>query len=121
MMRSIQLAVCALFALVFAQSASPPEQRIDLAAQLAAGTLRVVNRNASKVADRPDAVHLSAKADVGLAWIAGTDFGEGTIELDVRGKDVFQQSFVGIAFHGKNDTTYESVYVRPFNFRATDP
>jgi hypothetical protein len=28
---------------------------------------------------------------------------------------------VGVAFHGKNDTTYESVYIRPFNFRATDP
>jgi hypothetical protein len=117
----MQLAVGALFAFAFAQPASPPEQRIDLAAQLAAGQLRVVNRDVSKVAERPDGVHLSAKAGVGLAWIAGTDFGEGTIELDVRGKNVLQQSFVGIAFHGKNDTTYESVYVRPFNFRATDP
>ena len=67
------------------------------------------------------AVHLSERADVGIAWVDGTDFSEGTIELDVRGKDVLQQSFLGVAFHGKNDTTYESVYVRPFNFRATDP
>jgi hypothetical protein len=64
---------------------------------------------------------LSEKSDVGIAWVDGSDFREGTIELDVRGKDVLQQSFVGVAFHGKNDTTYESVYIRPFNFRATDP
>jgi len=32
-----------------------------------------------------------------------------------------QQSFVGIAFHGKDDTTYEAIYLRPFNFRAEDP
>jgi hypothetical protein len=96
-------------------------QRIDLAAQLAAGKLRVVNRQVTRQPAREGAVHVSAKENVGLAWVDGTDFGEGTIEVDVRGKDVFQQSFVGIAFHGKNDTTYESVYVRPFNFRATDP
>jgi hypothetical protein len=96
-------------------------QRIDLAERLTAGTLRVVNRQATRLPARSDAVHLSAGEQVGLAWVDGTDFGDGTIELDVRGKDVFQQSFVGIAFHGKNDTTYESVYIRPFNFRATDP
>jgi hypothetical protein len=32
-----------------------------------------------------------------------------------------QRSFVGIAFHGKDDNTYEAVYLRPFNFRADDP
>jgi hypothetical protein len=96
-------------------------QRIDLAAQLAAGTLKAVNRTVTKLQGRPDAVHVSEKADVGLVWIAGTDFTEGTIEVDVRGRDVLQQSFVGIAFHGTDDKTYESVYVRPFNFRAQDP
>jgi hypothetical protein len=112
-----------LLALFVSTWQSPPSapQRIDLAERLTAGKLRVINRQITKQSARADAVHLSASADVGLAWIDGTDFGEGTIELDVRGKDVFQQSFVGVAFHGKNDTTYESVYVRPFNFRATDP
>ena len=100
---------------------SPAVQRIDLAERLAAGKLRVVNRVVSKLQGSRDGVHMSAKEDVGLAWIEGSDFGEGTIELDVRGKDVFQQSFLGVAFHGKDDHTYESVYVRPFNFRATDP
>jgi hypothetical protein len=101
------------------QSAAPPVQRIDLAERLASGKIKVVNREMS--AGSAGSVHLSARPDVGIAWIDGTDFSEGAIELDVRGKDVFQQSFLGIAFHRKDDTTYESVYIRPFNFRATDP
>jgi hypothetical protein len=101
---------------------SPPAvQRIDLAERLAAGKLRAVNREVTKLKDRGDAVHVSEKADPGLVWIDGTDFTEGTIELEVRGRDLLQRSFIGIAFHGNDDRTYESVYVRPFNFRATEP
>src|SRR5206468_7275325 len=92
---------------------SPALQHVDLADRLAAGKLRVVNRDISKLQGSRDGVHMSAKPDVGLAWIEGSDFAEGTLELDVRGKDVLQQSFLGLAFHGKDDRTYESVYVRP--------
>src|SRR5215475_9957508 len=120
-MRSIQTLVCALLGLAVAQSTAPAVQRIDLAERLTAGKLRAVNRQVTKLSAPSGAVHLSAGANVGLAWVDGTDFREGTIEVDVRGKDVFQESFVGVAFHGKDDATYESVYVRPFNFRATDP
>ncbi len=96
-------------------------QSIDLAQQLAAGKLRAVNREVTKLqGDRP-AVHLSETTDNGLAWVEGTDFAEGTLEIDIRGRDVLQRSFVGIAFHGKDDKTYEAVYLRPFNFRAEDP
>jgi hypothetical protein len=34
---------------------------------------------------------------------------------------VQQQSFVGVAFHGVDGTTYDAIYFRPFNFRAEDP
>ncbi len=57
----------------------------------------------------------------GVVWIEGTDFAEGTIEIEIRGRDVLSRSFVGLAFHGRDDNTYESVYVRPFNFRIADP
>jgi hypothetical protein len=120
-MRATSLWSAVLLGFVFTQSAQSPVQRIDLAERLAAGKLRVVNRQVTRLAGSQDGVHLSEKADVGLAWIEGSDFSEGTIELDVRGRDVLQQSFLGIAFHGKDDKTYESVYLRPFNFRATDP
>jgi hypothetical protein len=96
-------------------------QRIDLAERQASGKLKIVNREGTTVEGRKDGVHLSAKPGNGLAWIDGSDFAEGTIEVDVRGRDVPQQSFVGIAFHGKDDTTYEAVYLRPFNFRSADP
>jgi hypothetical protein len=42
---------------------------------------------------------------VALAWVDGARFREGTIEVDVRGKDVYQESFLGVAFHTKTDTT----------------
>jgi len=101
------------------QSTAAP-QKIDLAAGLAAGKLHAVNREVTKGQGRPDAVHVSEKADSGVVWIDGTDFADGTIEVDIRGRDVLQRSFVGIAFHGKDDKTYESVYLRPFNFRSED-
>lgn len=100
------------------QSAAP--QQIDLAERLTAGKLRVVNREVTAVQGNPRAVHLSEKEGNGIAWIDGSDFSQGTIEVDVRGRDVLQRSFVGIAFHGKDENSYESVYLRPFNFRSDD-
>ena len=114
------LAAVVVMASAVAAAAQTP-QRIDLAERLAAGTLRAVNRQVVKLQGSRDGVHVSQSADPGLIWIEGSDFGEGTIEVDVRGRDVLQQSFVGVAFHGKDDNTYESVYLRPFNFRADDP
>jgi hypothetical protein len=66
-------------------------------------------------------VHLNEGEGPGIAWITGQEFMYGTIELDIRGKDLLQKSFVGFAFHGLNDTTYEAIYFRPFNFQSTDP
>jgi hypothetical protein len=57
----------------------------------------------------------------GLAWITGEEFSTGVIEVDLKGHDVFQKSFLGIAFHGIDSATYDLVYFRPFNFRAEDP
>ncbi|HEV2479745.1 MAG TPA: hypothetical protein VGS79_08765 [Puia sp.] len=52
--------------------------------------------------------HMSEAPGDGIAWIKGQGFIEGTIELDIRGKDAFQQSFVGIAYHGVDDSTFEA-------------
>ena len=56
----------------------------------------------------------------GIVWLNGVNFKQGTIEVDLRGKDVFLQSFLGIAFHGVDTLTYDVVYFRPFNFRHPD-
>ncbi|MBB5637710.1 hypothetical protein HDE68_003635 [Pedobacter cryoconitis] len=55
----------------------------------------------------------------GIVWLGDTEFSTGTIDIDLRGKDIFQQSFLGIAI-GPDTTTYEAVYFRPFNFQSTD-
>ena len=57
----------------------------------------------------------------GIAWLKGTSFSTGTIEVDLRGKDVLQQSFIGIVFHGVDTSEFDVVYFRPFNFRSQDP
>jgi hypothetical protein len=82
--------------------------------------LRVVNREVTKLQDR-NGVRLSLASGNGVAWVEGTDFQSGALEVDIRGRESMQQNYVGIAFHRKNDKTYEAVYLRPFNFRAQDP
>lgn len=65
-------------------------------------------------------IHLDSNSNAGLAWINNLTFRKGIIEFDVKGKNILQQSFVGIAFHGVNDSTYDAIYFRPFNFQSTD-
>ena len=100
--------------------AGAPPQQIDLAAGLASGKLRAVNRAVTPLQGDRKGVHVTEKEGPGVIWIEGTDFAQGTIEVDVRGRDVLQRSFLGVAFHRKDDNSYEGVYLRPFNFRATD-
>jgi len=56
----------------------------------------------------------------GIAWINGISFSTGSIDVDIRGRDVYQQNFLGIAFHGNDTTTYDAIYFRPFNFQTPD-
>ena len=66
-------------------------------------------------------VRLDAREGDGIAWWPDAIVGDATIELDMRGKDAAQQSFVGVAFHGVDEKTFDAVYFRPFNFKADDP
>ncbi len=113
-------AIACLLTMVTAAAAQTP-QPINLADQLTAGNLRSVNREVSALEGSLDGVHVTEGAGPGVIWIDGADFSEGAIEVDVRGRDLFQRSFLGLAFHGTSDTAYEAVYTRPFNFRAEDP
>jgi hypothetical protein len=86
------------------------------------GALRIDGRQVSELVDgERRGVRVSAAQNFGIAWVDGIVFATGTIELDVRGKDVQSQSFLGVALSSVNNSTYESVFVRPFNFRTTDP
>ncbi len=89
---------------------------------LAQSSSAAVNRSATPLTEgNYKGIRLDQKPGDGLVWLPDVPFTRGVIEFDVRGKDVLQQSFVGVAFHGEDDKTYEAIYFRPFNFRSDDP
>ncbi len=90
--------------------------------KLAAGRgWKVHNRTVTALnEDGKQGVRFDEKEGDGVAWLEGVKFGDGTLEFDVRGKDVLQRSFVGLAFHGVDAQTFDAIYLRPFNFRSTD-
>ena len=92
-------------------------------AELAEGKgLKTFNRSVNRLNDAAKkGVHLNESQAMGVAYLQGIEFSNGTIECDVRGKDVQQHSFIGVAFHGIDETTYDAIYFRPFNFRAENP
>src|SRR4051794_13161156 len=53
-------------------------------------------------------VRLSKEDGEGVAWLKGIEFSDGVLEFEVRGEDVKQHSFVGIAFHGQDDSTFDA-------------
>src|SRR5687768_473125 len=77
-------------------------------------TISLINENGRK------GVYFNEVPGNGLMVLKGIEFSNATIEFDVKGKNILQQSFVGIAFHGQNLTTYDAVYFRPFNFKSPD-
>jgi hypothetical protein len=57
-----------------------------------------------------------------MAWLPKSNFADGTIELDLRGEDVRQRSFLGIAFRITTgaELSYDVVWFRPFNFKSNE-
>jgi len=96
--------------------------KVDLASLVETNGFRVFNRTLNQFHDGEyKGVRMSEEPGDGVAYVAGLEFTEGSIEFDVRGKDVSQRSFVGLAFHGIDGTTFDAVYFRPFNFKSEDP
>ena len=79
----------------------------------------LVNRTASTVLEK-NSVRLNEASGPGLMILKDADLGDGVIELDIKGSHQMQQSFVGLAFHIQNPTTYDAVYFRPFNFKSNE-
>jgi hypothetical protein len=100
-------------------TAHATEPRLDRIADPAVWHL--VNRHAAlrEEAGHP-IIQLDARDDDGVAWLVGSDFAEGTLDLDLRGANKLQQSFVGLALRGLDATTYDVIYFRPFNFQNTE-
>jgi len=104
-------------ALFFGQT----QDTIDLAALAKMGKLKVVSRDLEIAAqDGETYMKVSESKHEGIVWLPLQEFRNGTIEIEMRGNDVLQRSFIGVIFHGLNDSTYDAVYCRPFNFFAKD-
>lgn len=80
-----------------------------------------VNREISNKAELNSGIlSLNAQNGDGIAILKNVKFESGTISIDFQGEDVAGKSFVGLAFNIQNDSTYEAVYFRPFNFKSSE-
>jgi hypothetical protein len=114
---SASLLIVGLVPFAFGQASKPVRPDLGLAA--AGQGAQVFNRTLSARGEGGRTVaRLDARPGDGGAILEGLQLSEGVIEVDLRGKDVAQQSFLGIAFHVVDWTQYDAVYFRPFNFRA---
>lgn len=123
-MKKPKIRACTTLMLLFISVSTFAQQRTisyDLNRLVTEHRLSVYNREASPLNDQGQkGLKLSAKYNDGVAWINDVNFTNGIIELDVRGKNVPQESFLGVAFHGVDGKTLDAVYFRPFNFHAAD-
>ena len=93
----------------------------NLGKRAAAGKIEVFNRTLDpSQAESPEVVYLTVASGDGLAWIDGIELSTGSIELEIKGKNAPGRSFVGIAFHGHDNATFDAVYLRPFNFQNAE-
>lgn len=72
------------------------------------------------------AIHLRSHGDsangiAGLASPVGLKFATGVIEVDLKGKSIRGNSFLGIAFNVTDANKFEAIYFRPFNFNVDPP
>lgn len=107
--------------LVISTGVAQNKQAYDLYKHATSKELQVYNRELTLINENNiRGIRLSKAYGEGIAWLNNLEFSEGTIEFDVRGEDTKQHSFVGIAFHAVNDSTFDAVYLRPFQFRETN-
>ena len=85
---------------------------------LANDNLDVRNRDIVSINNATNTLVLNREIGDGIAIIKDLEFDEGIIELELKGENNPGKSFVGIAFNIQNDSTYEAVYFRPFNFKS---
>lgn len=110
-------AICFLFAfmLLFVLNSQAQEISLNLS------ELTVVNRTAeNQTRGNRSTLVLDAQAGDGLAILNEVEFETGTLEVDLMGENNPGKSFIGIAFNIQNDSTYEAIYFRPFNFVADE-
>lgn len=92
------------------------QQRISLSDKFQNKKIKAVNRIISLYGDQLDALEMNAKNSDGIGILEDVEFDKGTIEIELLGENNPGKSFIGVAFNIQNETTYEAIYFRPFNF-----
>ncbi len=67
-----------------------------------------------------DPLHLGRGGGDGILWLKDHSVQNGTIDLDIKGRDIRGESFVGLAFHGVDRNNFDLIYFRPFNFESKE-
>ena len=101
-------------------SISFSQQQISLPEKLQDQKIQAVNRIISPYGEHSDAIEMNAKNGDGLGILEDIEFDKGIIEIELLGENNPGKSFIGIAFNIQNDSTYEAIYLRPFNFVAEE-
>lgn len=107
--------------MVFALFTLFSKKENDIVIEAIPENVTVQNREIT-LSENPDfkAIKLDARKYDGLAIFNDVEFDEGDVIINIKGEDVQGKSFVGFAFNIKNDSTYEVIYFRPFNFNASE-
>ena len=110
-------------ACIASSAAAQPPEKFDLTAVGKDPRWKIAGRTTSIVDIKgTPALKISEGPGMGLVWLDGYHFGNGTIEIDLLGRSQpAGGSFLGIAFRAVDEKTQDALYFRPFNFRATDP
>jgi hypothetical protein len=104
-----------------AVSAQMNSGRYDLSALSQKNGLELFNRTVTTFSEQGiTGIRFSKKENDGTAWVKHLIFTNGNIELDIRGSEQIQESFVGVAFHALDNTIMDVIYFRPFNFQTDD-
>lgn len=111
-----------VFTLMIATTLSVHAQVYDLVKAYNNKSIDVVNRTVTLLpaGDHPG-YRTDERTSDGVIWLDKPDFTAGGIDVDIRGKNKPGENFIGVAFHGINDSTFDVVYFRPFNFQSDDP
>ena len=107
-----------LFILIFTQELFSQTYKPDLQDKM---QISIAKRNYTPIeVNGKKGIKIDSGQGMSVMQLNNIVFRNGTIEFDVKGRNIIGQSFVGFAFHIQNDSTYDAIYFRPFNFSNPD-
>src|SRR2546427_4199839 len=115
--------LCLIAALACNAAGAQSPENLDVTAVGRDARWKIAGRTTSIVDVKgKHALKLSEGEGMGVVWLDGYDFANGVVEVDMLGRSQpVQGSFLGIAFRVVDARTHDTLYFRPFNFRAADP